>query len=216
MLGLLLNSLVDFSNIDRVALMTSKGESEEELLVDDNGKKSIRGGNIKKVLFLPSGDFWQVSHSRVLSMISNEHRLKQTIGIDRTEAIREAEKDSSQVRKEIDDLRAKEVYLKHERKQYKIKWNEHDSSMRKSLPLICKLDSSIEEIQSEIVDAAELDTTDDTINLEDDVKEAQQAYEDVKQKETDTEVKIEDLKPSVDLAKEMVRVHLAIHLDVIL
>ena len=149
-------------------------------------------------------------------MISNEHRLKQTIGIDRTEAIREAEKDASQVRKEIDDLRAKEVHLKHERKQYKIKWNEHNSSMRKSLALICKLDSSIEEIQSEIADAAELDTTDDTINLEDDVKEAQQAYEDVKQNETDTEVKIEDLKPSVDLAQEMVRVHLAIHLDVIL
>ena len=53
------------------------------MLVQQNGKSSVRGGNIKEVHFLPDGDFWQV-YSGAVSMTSNTRKLRQQIGVDRT------------------------------------------------------------------------------------------------------------------------------------
>ena len=142
--------------------MTSK--DDDELLIDDNGKNSIHGDS--RNFFFPSGIFGRSLTVMILSMVSNEYRLTQTIAIDRIEAIYKAEINTSQIRNDLDDIWAKEADVKYNRKKCKTKWNEHNSSMQKLQVFIFKLYSTIEEIQLEIIDTAELDNIDDTIDLE--------------------------------------------------
>ena len=68
-----------------------------------------------KVFFLPKGDFWQVKNG-LRSLVSNESKLKQIIGVDRTAAIREAEHEATALKKEADELKKKLSDVQREHK----------------------------------------------------------------------------------------------------
>ena len=82
-------------------------------------------------------------------MISNERMLKQTIGINRTEVIREAEGELDQVKKELRALRAQESTVTKERTDHKVAWNQAQRICRQSTSLIDKILKEIKDIKSE-------------------------------------------------------------------
>jgi len=101
---------VDNVRIDQIALASSKEQSEELLLVqDNNGKESIRWAEIQRVFFLPHGDFWQVKGGyRTMTSSDSRKGLRQTIGIDRTAAINEAQREKDALQQEVDECTLKE------------------------------------------------------------------------------------------------------------
>jgi chromosome segregation ATPase len=191
---LVFNCLVDNGKIDQLALMENKAESEQKLLVQENGRSSIRGGNIREVHILPNGDFWQV-YNHSVSMTSNRKRLRQLIGVDRTAAIRETENEIEQLSNEVNDLTAKAQSLKRERHQYKVRWNKLKKEDEKARFEMQRLEDSIETIREEA--AAAENVTIDTREYEDDVKEAEKACEELKEKEEETRNAIEALKAPI-------------------
>lgn len=104
------NCLVDNVRIDQIALALSKEQSEELLLVQgNNGKESIRWAEIQRVFFLPHGDFWQVKGGyRTMTSSDSRKGLRQTIGIDRTAAINEAQREKDTLQQEVDECALKE------------------------------------------------------------------------------------------------------------
>ncbi len=104
------NCLVDNVRIDQVALALSKEQSEEILLVQDsNGKESMRWPEIQRVYFLPFGDFWLVRGGyRTMTSSDNRKGLRQTIGIDRTAAINEAQREKDTLQQEVEECQTKE------------------------------------------------------------------------------------------------------------
>lgn len=82
-------------------------------------------------------------------MISNERKMKQTIGVDRTVAIQEAEREEEQLREELRDLREKEARVSKEHKDHKIRWNKENKALRETGKKIEKLQDDIEAIKEE-------------------------------------------------------------------
>jgi chromosome segregation ATPase len=106
------NYLVDNCRIDESALTDSKEASEKALLVTDaNGKESIRGGKVKKVYFLPNGDFWDAKGGSRM-MVSNDKPLKETIGVDRSNAINQGKHELKALEQELRRNRAEEDAVK--------------------------------------------------------------------------------------------------------
>lgn len=116
---LVYNCLIDNASADQAALMMSKEASEQALLIEKQGRCTIKGGNIKQVYFLPNGDKWQVSRGGALSIVSNYKRLTQTIGLDRTRAIQEAERELDLLRIELRNAEDDGSKVKREREDYK-------------------------------------------------------------------------------------------------
>jgi len=188
---LVFNSLVDTGRIDQKALMNSKAESEEALLITENGRSSIKGGNIREVHILPEGDFWQVFNGAV-SMSANRKKLRQLIGIDRTAAIRDGENEVEQLTFEVNDLSSKLNNLKNERHQHKVRWNQLKNEDKKAMLEIRDLEETIDRIREET--AAAENVTVDTTEYEDEVNEAERAIEEIKGREEETKKSIEELK----------------------
>ncbi len=191
---LVYNCLVDTARIDQLALMPSKDESQQALLVEENGRSSIRGGNIREVHFLPNGDYWQVFNGAV-SMTSNRNKLRELIGVDRTTSIRQTENELEQLSVEIRDLTSKSENLKKTRRQYKVQWNElkkEENSIRVEMQ---KLEEAIERLQEEA--AAAENVTLDTKEYEDDVKEAEKACDDLRDRQAEIEKEIENLQAPI-------------------
>uniref|UniRef100_A0A7S4NJE4 Rad50/SbcC-type AAA domain-containing protein n=1 Tax=Odontella aurita TaxID=265563 RepID=A0A7S4NJE4_9STRA len=200
---LVFNCLVDNAKTDQKALARSKEESEELLLVRrPDGKEEIKGGNIKEVHFLPNGDFWMAKRG-LRSMISNERKLKQTIGIDKTAAIQETEREEEQLRNELRDLREKEARVSKEHKDHKVKWNRENKALREISKKVDKLQDTIEAIKEESLISAE-NVTIDTTEFEEDVKSAEEAIEKLKEKEASGKEAIEEAKPAIEEKKKEV------------
>jgi len=197
---LIFNCLVDNCRIDQVALMTSKRSSEDALLMEQNGQYYIRGG-IKMVYFLPNGDYWAITNG-TRSMTSNDRQLKQRIGLDRSGAIRDAENELTNISEELKILRVKEANLVREHRQYKIYWNKANKDYKETQIVIRNIDTTIEEIKAETEEAENITT--DTSDLEDDVRQAEEAYELVQVKKKENEKAVEDLLPHVDYVKNHV------------
>lgn len=203
---LVFNCLVDSAKIDQIALMKSKEESQSALLVQENGRYSIRGGNIKEVHFLPDGDNWRVFNGAV-SMSSNRKGLRRQIGVDRTTSIRETENEVEQLSMEIRDLASRADNLKKTRHEYKVRWNNLKKEGEKANADMRKIEETIERLQEE-ADAAE-NITVDTKEFEDDVAEQERACEELREKESEVKKIIEellspirDLEAKVDETKE--------------
>ncbi len=191
---LVFNCLVDTGRIDQKALMNSKAESEEALLITQNGRSSIKGGNIKEVHILPEGDFWQVFNGAV-SMSANRKKLRQLIGIDKTAAIRDGENEIEQLSFEVNDLSSKEKNLKNERHQHKVRWNQLKNEDKKARLQIQELEDTIERIREEA--AAAENVTVDTTEYEDEVRDAENSMDELKMKEEEINKIIESLKPNL-------------------
>eukprot|EP00978_Attheya_sp_CCMP212_P038460 scaffold190887_cov50-Attheya_sp.AAC.2 len=192
--NLVFNCLVDNARIEQRALAMSKDQSEKSLLiVQDNGRESIRGGTIKDV-FLPNGDNWMVKNGS-RTMISNERPLKQTIGVDKTAAIREAKEEAELLQRELDELRRKEDELKKVRKEYQVVWNRETRAHRTTVSRIEELEKQIVELNNE-KDVAENNTI-DTTEYEEDVQVADEALSKLKDKFVETEKELEDLQSPI-------------------
>ena len=192
---LVYNCLVDTARIDQIALMTSKEESEQALLVQQrDGRSAIRGGNIKEVHFLPEGDFWQVVNGAV-SMIANRKRLRQIIGVDRTTSIRETEHEKNQVQNEVNEYKTKLQNIKRDEHRYKVEWNNLKREDEIARLEMQKHEETIERVQEEA--AAAENITVDTTEYENDVQEAQKGLDELKEKEEEIANNIETLKAPI-------------------
>ena len=127
---LVFNCLVDHCKIEEKALSTSKVESEQVLLSKDkNGKYSMKAKTIRQVYFLPQGDSWSIA-SGMPSVISNERRLKQTIGVDKTAMLADADQEARHL-KELMDQKSHEFHrLDHEHSKYQKAWNNKKKELR--------------------------------------------------------------------------------------
>lgn len=194
------NCLVDNYRTDQVAICTSKDSSEKALL-NDNGNNtfSIRGGNIKQVYFLPTGDFWRVSKAGQLSMTSTDKKLKQTIGVDRSDAIRESERDVDQITTEMSELKQTEMNVKKERSHYKVKWNEAQKIMNRTTQKIGILQNAIDNTNAEAVEAVNVNV--ETTDLEDEVRQAEGECSRLKEEEEEHKKVVQDLQPQLDVIR---------------
>jgi len=195
---LVYNCLVDFGKIETRALMNSIEESQEALLIQENGGRcSIRGGNIKEVYFLPQGDNWTVNNG-AFAQYANKRPLKQSIGIDRTQAIREGENEAQLLSEEVEGLQVLARQMKDKRHRYKVEWNNLKGEDRSARREIERLDDVLEKIREESTEAENI--TIDTTEYEDDVNEAERACDDLKGKEEETKKVLEELNaPILDL-----------------
>mmetsp|Transcript_12762 Transcript_12762/g.27023 ORF Transcript_12762/g.27023 Transcript_12762/m.27023 type:complete len:1315 (-) Transcript_12762:148-4092(-) len=193
---LVFNCLVDNCKIDQVAVAESKEISERGLLVNSNGRDAIKG-NVKRVFFLPNGDNWTVMRGS-LQMISNERRPKQTIGIDRTAAIRDKEADVRMLKDEVDQKRKAENDLKKEALHWKKEWNAASKKMDKLVKTVTRAETAIEEIRAEADNNEDIQI--DTTEQEEDVKDAEQALEDIKAEQEEKNAAIEEHMPAIEEA----------------
>ena len=194
---LVFNCVVDNCKIDQVAVAESKEISERALLVDSNGRESIRG-NVKKVCFLPNGDNWTVLRGS-RQMVSNERKPRKTIGIDRTAAIREKESELRLLKDEVDQKRQAVTDLKKESLHWKKEWNAANKKLRKLADAVSGTETTIEEIRAEADNNEDIEI--DTTEQEEDVKDAEQALEDIKAEEEEKNAAIEEHMPAIEEAK---------------
>lgn len=194
---LVFNCLVDNCKIEERALSRSREESERLLLIERNGRKAIRG-NIKTVFCLPQGDNWSCKGGQ-LNLISADKRLKKTIGVDKSAALADANREAEAVKEEMEELRKEESRLEHlhlrHRKTWNIKKREHQSNTKE----MDKLINLIGKIKDEEQSAADFDN--DTSEEEQEVSEAQQAMDRTKEQERSYEEEIKDKKPELENLK---------------
>lgn len=189
------NCLVDNARIDQRALAPSKEVSERHLLKSENGRYSIKG-NINEVYFLPSGDKWTVQNGS-MSIASNESGLRgQRIGVDRSEAIAEAERELAQLNSEVQELRATETDLIRRQKELQRRWNQHKRAYKENLDRIDKLSSEIEDIRTEMETTANI--TIDTTDLEEDIAQTEELVTNLDEQLAERQKDLEDLEPEID------------------
>jgi len=191
------NFLVDSANIDLTALGESKESSEQALLVKNGNSCSIKGGKIRKVFFYPNGDFWECNKAGNLGMISNERGMKQTIGVDRSAAIETTKHELKALQQELNRNKEEEKGVTNEQYKHKKNWNEAKKSYAKVQTQIKKLEATLEELRAE-ADTSEEAPTIDTTEYETDIREAEEAVEDLKSKEAAVAQEIETLQPGVE------------------
>ena len=198
--NIVFNCLVDNQSIDQVALSYSKQESEDALKMEQNGRCSIRGGHIKEVRFLPKGDAWRAARGN-LNMLSvglkGNQRFKRTIGVDRSIAIRQTEADLELLREELDAIERDYTSLKNEQLQLRLRWNNLNRADMESRTAIARLEDVIEAIRAEAAEASESSAI-DTSELENDVRESEEAYTKLTEKEQDILNQIKDLNPVLE------------------
>jgi chromosome segregation ATPase len=191
---LVFNCLVDNCKIDERALSQSREESERLLLVKgNNGRYSIRG-KVKNVFILPQGDNWSVRDGNI-SMVANEKKLRQTIGVDKSAALADAKREAQSIKEELDVLRREESRLEHEHHEHQKDWNVKKRENQKIAKDIDKCVVVCDNIRNEQVAAASFDT--DTSSEESDVAEAQAAADALKEEEQTLKEQIEENKPEI-------------------
>lgn len=197
--NIVFNCLVDNQSIDQIALSHSKQESEDTLKVEHNGRFSIRGGHIKEARFLPKGDAWRATRGN-LNMLSvglkNNQRFKRTIGVDRSIAIRQTEADLEQLREELDAYEREYNSMKNEQTQFKVRWNNLNRADMDARQAIARLEDTMEGIRAEAAEANESSAI-DTSELENDVRESEEAYAKFTERENDIVNQIKDLNPAL-------------------
>ena len=141
-----------------------------------NNKSSIRGGNIKTVYCLPSGDYWQIFQGNK-SITSSDGRLQKKIGCDTTEAIKQAQDELEGTKKERDEKARRLKVLKDESHEFKVKWNAFVKADKAASNVINVEKDNLERIREE-ADAAD-NVVVDTSEYEDDVSKAKEELEQI-------------------------------------
>jgi DNA repair exonuclease SbcCD ATPase subunit len=189
------NCLVDTNRIDQRALAPSREVSEQHLLKNENGRYSIKG-NIKEVFFLPSGDRWTVRDG-AMSMVANDRGFRdRKIGVDRTAAIEEAQRDLSQLEDELRDLKSQEKSLVQQHTDLKRTWNHKNRSKKENEDQIKKLQREIDNIRAEM--ETTVDTTIDTTDMEEDIAKAEEEVNKIAKEESRKKAELEKLRPGLE------------------
>lgn len=197
---LIFNCLVDCAKIEQKALTGSKIESEKLLLLTDNrNRNSIRGGKIKEVYFLPSGDSWKVMKGLKAMVSNNRSRMKQSIGLDRTAAIKDANEEYEALREELKTVNHDYSRLEHEHTDYKKRWNQAKKEKQKVEKAIDRTKQAIDDIKAE--ESANADIEVDTSMEEQDVAEAQDRLDEVKNKKVQVQEKMKEIIPDIEAKK---------------
>jgi DNA repair exonuclease SbcCD ATPase subunit len=192
---LVYNCLVDYSKIEERALSRNKKESEDLLLHrGSNGKLAIRG-RIKNVYFLPQGDSWNVRNG-TMGMSSNEKRLRQTIGVDKSEAIAETNREIKLVQLEVDDRRRENNKLNHEHTESMRNWNKGKAQLRKVDKELDKVRRQIESLKEEEIEASNFDT--DTSEYEQLVHDEQATIDELTGHEVTMVDQLKGLEPGIN------------------
>ena len=98
--------------------MPSVEMSECALLVKDGqGCHSLRGGKVREVFSLSHGDHWTVSNGH-WALTSNDSKLKQTLGVDKSAAIAELQVERNQLTVKLKDICSRQTQLERECKDY--------------------------------------------------------------------------------------------------
>ena len=196
---LIFNAMVDHLRIDQRAVCNSKETSERALLVKDGqGRHSIRGGTVSEVFFLPHGDRWTVSNGN-LALTSNDRKLKQTLGADKSAAIAELQVERNQLTDELKEVRDRQTKLERERKDYQKKWNQDRHQIRNANVRVEALADTINQVRAESEESANV--TVDTTELEQDVSNAEQVAEALKEQLAERQRELEELHPKVEDVK---------------
>ena len=194
------NFLVDHASIDTSALGESKEISEKALLSSDN---SIKGGKIRKVFFLPNGDYWEANRGNVMMVSNDKKTMKQTIGIDRSAAIESAKHEMKALQLELarnkEELKGvNEALLKHKKA-----WNVAKDKYGKNSNQIKSMEATLQQLRDEAETSEEAPTI-DTTEYENDIQEAEVAVQDLKKKEAAVLREIDALQPTMgDLRRQL-------------
>lgn len=164
------------------------------LEIKDGNRSSIKGGHIRTVYSLPLGDHWQVLGG-FKAITSHAGKLRKRIGIDTTEAIRQAESERAELQSEIDSKSRKLADLKRDSHEYKVEWNKYTKADKAAQIKIQELSDELERIREEADEAENISV--DTSEFEDEVKKAEEDYEKMKANETEMEKAIEDMLPGI-------------------
>eukprot|EP00571_Detonula_confervacea_P004119 CAMPEP_0172311834 /NCGR_PEP_ID=MMETSP1058-20130122/15802_1 /TAXON_ID=83371 /ORGANISM="Detonula confervacea, Strain CCMP 353" /LENGTH=1228 /DNA_ID=CAMNT_0013025129 /DNA_START=30 /DNA_END=3716 /DNA_ORIENTATION=+ len=192
------NFLVDQVSIDTIALADSKESSEQALLVkENNGKCFIKGGKIRKVFFLPSGDHWECSRSGNLIMVGNDRAMKQTIGVDRSAAIESTKHEVKALQTELTRNQAEEKGVKDAHYKAKKAWNVANKEYQRNHGNIKKMVALLDDLKAEAETSEEVPTI-DTSEYENDIQEAEAAVDDLKKKEAAMVQEINSLQPGLE------------------
>ena len=195
------NFLVDHANIDTSALAESKESSERALLVrENNGKCSIKGENIRKVFFLPNGDYWEAKMGNMM-MVGNDRDMKQTIGVDRSAAIESIKHEMVALQKELARNKEEERGVKEAAYKHKKDWNVANEQYKKLISRIKEMELTLDRLRDEAETSEEAPTI-DTTEYERDIQEADAAVQDLKRKEASVLQEIESLQPAVEERKK--------------
>lgn len=194
------NFLVDHASIDTSALGESKESSEKALLSSDN---SIKGGKIRKVFFLPKGDYWEANRGNVMMVSNDKKTMKQTIGVDRSAAIESAKHEMKALQLELarnkEELKGvNEALLKHKKA-----WNVATDKYGKNSKQIKSMEATLQQLRDEAETSEEAPTI-DTTEYENDIQEAEVAVQDLKKKEAAVLREIDALQPTMgDLRRQL-------------
>jgi chromosome segregation ATPase len=188
------NCLVDNARIDSKALSRDKKTSEQMLLTrDGRGEMSVRG-IIKEVYCMPNGDKWIVKGGS-MAAISNDRNLRNTIGADRTAAIAEAKREAEQYQHELKEMRTMEAKLEGDHTKFQRQWNQAKRAMQQNDAAISGLVSKVDEIKLEMESTANV--TIDTTEFEEDVAQAENAVESLKESERQLSEQVATYAPEI-------------------
>lgn len=194
---LVFNCLVDNARIDTRALAKDMKSSQDKLLSrDGQGRQCIRG-NIKEVYFLPNADKWMVKGGS-MAAISNERKLRNTIGADATEALAQSKREAAQIQQELKELRSVEARREQEHTNLSRAWNKAKKAMSQNDTLISQLQSKVDEIKE--VETTANDTI-DTSECEEDVSQAENAIDQLQTSGQKLEDQLSSHKPEIDAIK---------------
>lgn len=201
---LVFNCLVDHCKIEERALARSREESEQKLLLDEGGKLSLRG-KIKNVYFLPRGDSWSVKGTSKALVSNDKEKLRESIGVDRSKVLEEAQREADACKHEIAVLRREESRLEHEHREKQKAWNKAKKEVLALQASINKVVDKIDCIKSEQDNAENFDT--DTTDLEQDVENAQNDLDSIKSRQNaiqdEIAVKVPDVEELQSRVEEM-------------
>ncbi len=179
------------------ALADSKEDSECALLVKA-GKCSIKGGKIRKVFFLPNGDHWEGNGGNMM-MVGNDRGMKQTIRVDRSAAIEQTKHEITALQQELMRNKAEEKGATNTRHQKA--WNVAQKEYVKLTSQVKKMEQVLDNLKAEAETSEEVPTI-DTSEYESDIKEAEDAVEELKKKEAAVAQEIESLQPGIEEQKK--------------
>ena len=120
---------------------------------------------------------------------------RSSIGVDKTQAIKETENELGTLRKEADQKSRQLTDIKMERHDHKVRWNDLRKKEKLARDQINRLTDEIERIRED-AEAAE-NVSFDTSELEDEVNKAQSEYEKVKGEEEDLAKVVNDMLPGI-------------------
>lgn len=174
--------------------------SERHLLVNNGAGNQIRGP-FDQVFYLPKGDSWQVKGG-TRATFSNDRQIRNTIGVDKSAAIEDARRDETRLNNELKETTANEGRLQLEHRRYQLEWNKAKKAVQQNDTLIAELNEKIEHIKDEM--EASANVTIDTSEYEEEVAQAEEAIEQLRQSEQKLSAQKDELLPRI----EEIRSHL--------